>query len=228
MTVKRIQTLANDAAVQQFPSYVADSYLKRNVGNTGWEFLTLTNVGITQVTVTISSNGQTSFTLPSTPISGTSVQMYLNGQKMTYTSEYTVSGTTVTYIPGPSVLTTDVLEFSYLVGSGGIAMGQASVISPTSIGASQNNYAPTGFATADILRITASGAFSITGIIAETTSTRKKIINIGSNIITLTHQDVLSTAANRIIIPGAVSLSLLADDSVDLFYDTTTARWRVV
>jgi hypothetical protein len=107
-------------------------------------------------------------------------------------------------------------------------MGQASVISPASIGSSQNNYAPIGFATADILRITASSAFSITGIIAETTNTRKKLINIGSNTITLTHQDVLSTAANRIIVPGGSSLALLADESADIFYDTVTARWRVV
>ena len=228
MTVKRIQTLANDAVVQQFPIYVSDSYLKRNVGNTGWEFVSVNTFNVNQATVVVGSNGQTAFTLPSSPFSNISVQMFLNGQKMTYGAEYTVSGTAVTYIPGPTTLTTDIVEFYYITGALGGGGGGTVVVSPSSIGSNQNDYNPTSFDSATILRLTSSASYNITGFNAAPAALQKKIINVGSNNITITNQDVLSIAANRIIIPGGSNITMLGDDSVDLFYDVASSRWRVV
>lgn len=230
MTVKRLQALANDALMQQFPTYAADSFLKRNPSNNGWEFTTLSNVGVNQAQVVVTSNGQTSFTLPSTPISNISVQMFLNGQKMSYGSEYTVSGTTVTY-SGLSVVTTDYVEFYYLTGatnyftSGG---APSVIISPTSLSANQNNYAPTGFDTSTIVRLTSSTGVIISGFTSTVSVLQKKLINVGTNAITLSHQDAGSSTTNRTIVPGGSSITMLADDSIDIFYDSVTTRWRVV
>lgn len=53
------------------------------------------------------------------------------------------------------------------------------------------------------------------------------LTNVGANTITLLNQSVLSTAANRIIL-GSWSGTLVADDTVTIRYDSTTARWRVI
>ncbi len=56
-----------------------------------------------------------------------------------------------------------------------------------------------------------------------------KLINIGAFAITLTDQDVLSAAANRIITSTGVGYVLGAGDMVELWYDDTgTARWRML
>jgi hypothetical protein len=230
MTVKRLQALANDSLMQQFPAYAADSFLKRNLANSGWEFTTLSNVAINQAQVVVTSNGQTSFTLPSTPASNISVQMFLNGQKMSYGSEYTVSGTTVTY-SGISLITTDYVEFYYLTGGVNYLISSgapAVIISPTSLSSNQNDYAPTGFDTSTIVRLTSSTGVIITGFTSTASVLEKKLINVGSNSITLSHQDAGSSTTNRIIVPGGSNITMLSNDSIDIFYDSITARWRVV
>ena len=97
-------------------------------------------------------------------------------------------------------------------------------ISPASIGASQNNYAPTGHATAAVMRLTASGAFNITGLAGGVDGRIVTLMNIGSSTITLTNEDAASTAANRFAL-GA-SLAIAASKSVVLIYDSTSSRWR--
>ena len=80
-----------------------------------------------------------------------------------------------------------------------------------------------------MVRLDSPAAASITGLVAVTSVDRrmKKLYNVGSYNITLKHQDTGSTAANRLIIPGATDLVLAPDDVVDVSYDLTTARWRV-
>jgi hypothetical protein len=74
-----------------------------------------------QITIPVTSNGQTVFTLPSRPVDPTTVQMFLNGVKLQYSVNYTVGGTTnqtVTYtvtLTNPALETTDILEFWYTV-----------------------------------------------------------------------------------------------------------------
>lgn len=55
-----------------------------------------------------------------------------------------------------------------------------------------------------------------------------ELTNVSANAIDITHQDVASAAANRIITPTGVTYVLAADETVRVRYDTTTARWRLL
>ena len=80
---------------------------------------------------TVNTNGQTSFTLTDTPIESDGVQMYVNGLKQSYGTEYSVSGNTVTYLGSISLLTTDKVEFYYLIDLGGVSSGVTGPMGPT-------------------------------------------------------------------------------------------------
>lgn len=99
------------------------------------------------------------------------------------------------------------------------------VISPTSFGTSQNNYAPTGFATAAVLRLTSSAAVSITGLAGGAEGRFIILHNIGSNNITLSNSSGSSTAANQFLFSADIVLG--ANQSTTLRYDGTSSRWRV-
>jgi hypothetical protein len=75
-----------------------------------------------QESLAVTANGQVNFTLSSRPLDPTTVQMFVNGVKMQYGVDFTVAGitnTTVTYNPNPplrpALLTTDVVDFIYLL-----------------------------------------------------------------------------------------------------------------
>ncbi len=99
-------------------------------------------------------------------------------------------------------------------------------ISPASIGANQNNYAPTGLAGASVLRLTASGAYNITGLGGGTDGRIITLVNIGANAITLMDENASSTAANRFALAGNITLA--QDQSAVLLYDATASRWRAM
>jgi hypothetical protein len=40
--------------------------------------------------------------------------------------------------------------------------------------------------------------------------------------------DATSTAANRFFCPGSVNKTLNTNDSVDIWYDSSSTRWRVI
>jgi hypothetical protein len=104
-----------------------------------------------------------------------------------------------------------------------------SIISPTSIGANQNNYAPTSWSTADIVRLTASGDFDITGFDATASTPRKLLWNVDTaNTFTLKDESASSTAANRIQCPYGTDLKIPPDGFLSIHYDATTARWRPI
>lgn len=101
------------------------------------------------------------------------------------------------------------------------------------IGADQNNYAPTGIDAAVVLRITASGATrSLTGLRCSTLTDcaaaddgrRLLICNLGSNDVSLTNQSSSSTAANRFDL--AANTAIKAHQCGALMYDGTSLRWR--
>ena len=103
------------------------------------------------------------------------------------------------------------------------------IISPASIGANQNNYAPTGWSTSDIVRLTGSGNYDITGLDATATTARKLLWNVDTaDTFTLKHESGSSTAANRIVCPYDIDIPIAPDDAVVIHYDATTARWRAV
>jgi len=102
------------------------------------------------------------------------------------------------------------------------------VISPTSIGADQNNYAPTGLADASMLRLTSSAAYNITGLTGGAVGRVVTLHNIGAYNLTLVDESSSSTAANRFGLSDSQNVVLIPDQACVLQYDGTSARWRLV
>jgi len=102
-------------------------------------------------------------------------------------------------------------------------------LSPPTLTVSVNDYAPTGWEEARVIRLESSGAVNITGWVARTVeSQRLWLVNVGANNITLTHADAASLTRNQFLCPGSANLVLNANDSVPTWYDLTTERWRVL
>lgn len=102
------------------------------------------------------------------------------------------------------------------------------VTSPANLTASQNNWQPAGTSAVPTnVRFTANASLSLTGLTAGLSGQRMTLWNVGSNSITLAHESASSTTTNRFRCPGATNFTLRADGAVDLWYDPTSARWRV-
>lgn len=95
------------------------------------------------------------------------------------------------------------------------------------LSASQNDYALPS--RADIVRIFATTAVTITGIAAGRDGQAVLVINTGSNAITLAHASTSSTAGNRFAVPWLGNYVIDASGGAALLvYDATSAVWRVV
>lgn len=108
------------------------------------------------------------------------------------------------------------------------AFALTGVISPAALGADQNDYAPTGFSTASVLRLSASIAtVNITGLAGGSTGLLKLVMNVGaSNNLVLKNESASSLAANRFDATGDVTLAPSAWTL--LWYDGTSSRWRAL
>lgn len=106
------------------------------------------------------------------------------------------------------------------------ALTASAVLTPATLGASQNNYSPTGLSTAFRVRVSASAAYNITGLAAGVDGRLLVLLNVGSFAITLTNADASSTAANRFSFGANVVLGPGA--AIFLQYDATLARWAPV
>lgn len=100
------------------------------------------------------------------------------------------------------------------------------VISPSQITSNQNDYAPTGFSAASTLRLASDASRNITGIAGGAAGRTIIVHNVGSQSIVLTNQDTGSSAANRLLLAGDVTLA--ADTSITLRYDGASSRWRAI
>lgn len=111
--------------------------------------------------------------------------------------------------------------------SGALGTNFSTTITPAQITANQTTYNPTGAATAWIWRISADDALRIIrSITAPAFNKRITIHNVGSNTILFTHQDNLATAGNRF--DFGRDYPLFPGRSMEIQYDVTTARWRLV
>lgn len=139
-------------------------------------------------------------------------------------------------------LTSHLYGIDTVIGSGRTELTNINEVKPTfldTLVANVDNY-PTPSATWDkarFLSIDTAANFNITGF--NTTMfnplvlfgfvSRRHIINTSAVFsITLKHQDVLSTAANRIICPNGVDLVLGPSDVATIVYDMNNNRWRVI
>jgi hypothetical protein len=106
------------------------------------------------------------------------------------------------------------------------------VISPASIGASQNDYNPTGWATAQVVRLSSSGAFDITGFAPSTVPKLLVSTNaLGGPAITIKTNNAGSAAANRVYTPGGIDYAITGESSGNvcwIWYDAAASRWLVI
>lgn len=100
---------------------------------------------------------------------------------------------------------------------------------PTTLSSTpQNDYILPGFT---VVRLSSSLPVTITGFAAPVSSANIlfDIVNVGSNIITITHQDSGSLAANRVITGSTGASVLLAShDTSRMWYDDVDSRWRIL
>lgn len=162
----------------------------------------------------------------------------------THTGEVTGSGALTvdkTAITGKSLVTVDpadVLLISDDSDSGNLKKVAASdflspsvsVISPASITADQDDYAPTGFGAATYVRLGGdNGLRAITGLAAPTGSDpiEKTLVNVSAYMLYLPQDHPDSTAGNRFTgYPG--DYYLYPGASAKILYDVTSSRWRVM
>lgn len=111
------------------------------------------------------------------------------------------------------------------------AVFETGVITPSTITADQNDYAPAGFATAKVVRLThnnTGASRSITGLAGGASGRRVTLCNVnGSSAesLVLISESASSSAANRFGTQGATIGGGLC---VDVWYDGTSNRWRVI
>ena len=105
-----------------------------------------------------------------------------------------------------------------------------SEISPAALpSGNTNDYNPTGLGTAAIIRLQGNATTSVlTGIVAQNNARRILLVNVSTNAITLSNQNAASAAANRFACPNAANYSIQQQAAVEIFYDATTQRWRLV
>lgn len=98
-------------------------------------------------------------------------------------------------------------------------------IAPSQITSDQNNYAPTNFSTATILRLSTDASRTITGLAGGADGRYIVISNVGSNALVLAAESGSSTAANRFALGASLTLAA-SGGTVALYYDGTASRWR--
>ena len=113
--------------------------------------------------------------------------------------------------------------------SGAVTAGDAlyvtGVISPSLTG-SVNNWAPSGFANASVIRIGSDGVYNITGLAGGTAGRQMILLNVSASAITLSNDDGSSTAANKFLANASVVLS--PEEAITIWYDGTSSRWRML
>lgn len=100
------------------------------------------------------------------------------------------------------------------------------VITPGFFASQQNDYNPSGLATASVLRLQGSGNQNITGIQGGSSGRILVLYNIGTSVLTLKDDDASSSAANRFQL--ASDLNMPGDSAVTIQYDSTSSRWRLI
>lgn len=118
----------------------------------------------------------------------------------------------------------DTLDPAFYTSGGG---SSPSVISPAQITADQNDYEPTGWADATTVRLSFnSDTRAIRSFAAATSGERKTLVNVGTFPGFIVCEHPSGTAANRVL--GATDHVLWPSGVIEIEYDGTSSRWRVI
>lgn len=89
-----------------------------------------------------------------------------------------------------------------------------------------NDYTPTGFATASLLRISTDVSRNLTGLAGGSEGRTISIVNVGAQNLVIKMQDANSQSVNRFAI--AADITLGTDEGAIFIYDKKSTRWRCV
>jgi hypothetical protein len=102
-------------------------------------------------------------------------------------------------------------------------------ITPPLITANQDDYAPTGNATAVVFRLSGDVTpRTITGLAGGADGRLVMFINVGANNLIIATDNIGSSAANRFRLGTSTDITLTPDDTMVFEYDATVSRWRWV
>ena len=100
------------------------------------------------------------------------------------------------------------------------------ILTPSQITADQNNYNPTGLASATTLRLSTDAARNVTGLSGGARGRIIGIRNVGSFNLILKDESASSTAANRFALFSDIILQ--PDQVAILQYDSVSSRWFAI
>ena len=100
------------------------------------------------------------------------------------------------------------------------------VISPSQITSNQNDYTPSGFSTASVVRLSTDASRDVTGLAAGASGRTVYVYNVGSFNVVLRTEHASSTAVNRF--GFSADLTLASKQGATLIYDDMLSRWRQV
>ena len=103
--------------------------------------------------------------------------------------------------------------------------GFSGTVSPSQITSNQNNYNPTGWSSATVMRLSTDASRNITGIYGGSAGRLAVLHNIGSFNFVLKDSDASSDAENRFALDA--DLTVRPDWTAVLQYDSTSQRWRL-
>lgn len=98
-------------------------------------------------------------------------------------------------------------------------------IAPTTLAATTHNWNPTGLSTAHLIRMFASGAIDLTGIVGTVDGHLLHLVNAGANTITLKHNSGSSSVGNRFLVSGAGDLALATWGQIRALYSAADGFW---
>lgn len=101
---------------------------------------------------------------------------------------------------------------------------QIDQVSPAQITADQNNYS---LPNTMIIRLSTDALRTITGF-AGARPGISIIVNVGTQDLVIANSSASSTAENRVLCHTGANITLNANESVQIFYDFSTLRWRTV
>lgn len=110
------------------------------------------------------------------------------------------------------------------------SIARNSVLTPAQITANTNDYAPATvagqtFLQSNVLRLSTDASRNVTGLTGGAAGRELRLCNVGSFPIVFTREDAASTAANRFAFDA--DLTIQPNQSVYLWYDATSSRWRL-
>lgn len=98
-------------------------------------------------------------------------------------------------------------------------------ISPSQLSAQTDNWNPTGWSSATVIRFSTDASRDITGLTGGADGRIAILLNIGSQNAVIKDESASSTAGNRFALSADITIA--GDQAAVFIYDATSSRWRL-